>query len=103
MSDICHQAAALSLLLALILGAPFLTILLILFGAPLTTHFPHTFLCAAHMSLLAISPLVYIHGVDAAKWREAASFYLPFDDVFGGTVGTLLGAWFGAVPIPLDW
>ncbi len=28
---------------------------------------------------------------------------LPFDEVFGGTVGTFLGAWLGAVPIPLDW
>lgn len=55
------------------------------------------------MSLLAGLPLVYVHGVDATKWREVASVYLPFDDVFGGTIGTLLGAWFGAVPIPLDW
>ncbi len=78
-------------------------ILLILFGAPLTTHFPHTILCATHMSLLAIQPLVYVHGVDGARWWEAASLYLPFDDVFGATMGTLLGAWFGAVPIPLDW
>ncbi|KAI9874824.1 MAG: Glycosylphosphatidylinositol (GPI) anchor assembly protein [Pleopsidium flavum] len=95
--------ALLSLLLAFILGGPVLTVLLILFGAPLTTHFPHTFLCAIHMSLLAGLPLVYVQGVDATKWREVASVYLPFDEVFGGTVGTLLGAWFGAVPIPLDW
>ena len=28
---------------------------------------------------------------------------LPFDAVWGATVGTALGAWLGAVPIPLDW
>lgn len=55
------------------------------------------------MSLLAVLPLLYVHGVDATRWREIASAYLPFDDVFCGTMGTLLGAWFGAVPIPLDW
>jgi phosphatidylinositol glycan class F len=27
----------------------------------------------------------------------------PIDEVFGATVGTLIGAWVGAVPIPLDW
>jgi GPI ethanolamine phosphate transferase 2/3 subunit F len=28
---------------------------------------------------------------------------LPFDGVWGTTIGTVLGAWIGAVPIPLDW
>lgn len=28
---------------------------------------------------------------------------LPFDGVWGASVGTALGAWLGAVPIPLDW
>ena len=28
---------------------------------------------------------------------------LPFDTVWGTTVGVALGAWLGAVPIPLDW
>ena len=28
---------------------------------------------------------------------------LPFDGVWGATVGTALGAWLGAIPIPLDW
>lgn len=25
------------------------------------------------------------------------------DEVYGATLGALLGAWIGAVPIPLDW
>lgn len=28
---------------------------------------------------------------------------LPFDSVWGTTIGSALGAWLGAVPIPLDW
>ena len=28
---------------------------------------------------------------------------LPIDDVYGAALGTLMGAWIGAMPIPLDW
>lgn len=55
------------------------------------------------MVLLAVLPLFYVYGVDAKIWREITSASLPFDEVWGGTVGTLVGAWLGAVPIPLDW
>ncbi|KAI9764175.1 MAG: Glycosylphosphatidylinositol (GPI) anchor assembly protein [Geoglossum simile] len=95
--------ALLSALLTLVLGPPVLATLMILFGAPLTTHIPHTLLAATHMSLLAILPLVYVHGVDKKKWTDVASALLPLDEAFGGTVGTLLGCWLGAIPIPLDW
>ncbi|KAK4993445.1 Glycosylphosphatidylinositol (GPI) anchor assembly protein [Elasticomyces elasticus] len=95
--------ALLSLILAVFLGTPVLAIILVLFGAPLTTHQPHTLLCAAHMSLLASIPLIYVHGVHSGRWREIVSLDSPIDEVFGAAVGTLLGAWFGAVPIPLDW
>lgn len=32
-----------------------------------------------------------------------AGAYAPLDEVFGGALGAVLGAWLGAVPIPLDW
>lgn len=76
---------------------------LVLFGAPVTTHIPHTLLCAAHMSLLASIPLIYVHGVDGQKWRDLAGLAAPIDEVLGAALGALLGAWLGAVPIPLDW
>lgn len=27
----------------------------------------------------------------------------PIDEVYGATLGAFVGAWAGAVPIPLDW
>lgn len=95
--------AIISLLLCLSLSAPLLTVILILFGAPLTTHFWHNLLCATHISLLGVLPLFYVHGVNARMWREISGACLPFDEVWGGLVGAVVGAWLGAVPIPLDW
>ena len=95
--------ALLATTLSLLPGAPILLTLLILFGAPLTTHLPSTALLATHVSLLALPPLIYTRGVDSGIWREIMGFWLPFDGVWGGTVGALVGCWVGAVPIPLDW
>jgi phosphatidylinositol glycan class F len=96
------QTAFLALLLSLI-SIPVLAIVQVLFGAPVTSHIPHTLLSSAHLALLAVFPLVYVHGSNSAKWREVISAYSPIDEVFGGAVGCVLGAWLGAVPIPLDW
>lgn len=76
---------------------------MILFGAPLLTHVSHTFLCAAHLSLLTSFPLFYVHGVEPAIWLSLASFKAPLDECYGGLLGGFLCAWLGAVPIPLDW
>lgn len=82
-----------------------MTIVLILMGAPATTHIPHTLLLAMHLSILATLPLFYTHGVSSSAWYEITCLHLPFDGagVWGGSVGTIVGAWLGAVPIPLDW
>ena len=72
-------------------------------GAPITTHLPHTTLCAAHMSLLATLPLYYTHGIDAGAWRAIASLQKVVDETYAGSLGALLGAWIGAIPVPLDW
>ncbi|KAL4782184.1 GPI biosynthesis protein Pig-F [Aspergillus varians] len=95
--------ALLSLTLTILLATPVLSFLLILFGAPLTTHHVLTFLCAAHMALLSCFPLVYVHGAVGSVWKEIWGAARPMDAVWGGALGTCLGAWVGAVPIPLDW
>ncbi|KAL2266254.1 hypothetical protein VTJ83DRAFT_5606 [Remersonia thermophila] len=94
--------AVLSLLLSALV-TPFLYITMILFGAPFLTHGSHTLLCAAHMAVLALFPLFFVRGVDGRAWAALGGFAAPLDDTFGGLVGAVVGAWLGAVPIPLDW
>ncbi|OTA70319.1 hypothetical protein K449DRAFT_8834 [Hypoxylon sp. EC38] len=97
---------AVTTLIALILSAIAtlgLYAILVLFGAPFLTHVSHTFLCSAHLAILALFPLFYARGVSSKDWLEILSARAPFDEAFGGLVGACLGAWCGAVPIPLDW
>jgi phosphatidylinositol glycan class F len=97
------QPAFLSFALTSLLATPLIAVLLVLFGAPLTTHNAETILCAAHMALLSATGLVYVHGVEASVWKEVWGIARPADAVWGSALGTGLGAWFGAIPIPLDW
>ncbi|RKL22604.1 Glycosylphosphatidylinositol anchor biosynthesis protein 11 [Fusarium oxysporum] len=94
--------AVISLLLTLIL-TPALHLLLVLFGAPFLTHVPHTFLCCAHIAVLAIYPVFYVRGSDPVPLQAVVGVSAPFDQTYGGFIGTVVGAWLGAVPIPLDW
>ena len=96
------KTANIASLLSLV-SIPALAAIQVLCGAPFTTHLPHTLLSSAHLALLAVFPLIYVHGNDGKKWREIVSAYSPIDEVFGATVGCFLGAWVGAVPIQLDW
>ncbi|KAK5135875.1 hypothetical protein LTR08_004524 [Meristemomyces frigidus] len=92
-----------SFVLTLTLSVPILYIIAILFGAPLTTHHPHTLLLALHLALLTCPPLFYAHGLDAPTWLQIVSLQLPIDEVYGMSLGACVGAWVGAIPIPLDW
>lgn len=97
------QPAFLSLVLTLTLSAPILYIVSVLFGAPLTTHLPHTLLLAVHLALLITPHLYYVHGLDPTTWTHIASLQLPIDEAYGMSIGACVGAWIGAIPIPLDW
>ncbi|GAP83105.1 putative GPI biosynthesis protein family Pig-F [Rosellinia necatrix] len=104
--DVPGPNLAVTSLMALVLSvvsAGALHALLVLFGAPFLTHLPHTLLCALHLSLLGLYPLFYARGVAARDWVEVLGARAPFDEAYGGLVGAGLGAWLGAVPIPLDW
>lgn len=82
---------------------PAVFVLFILFGAPFLDYTPHTMLLAAHFSVLALFPIFYARGVDGQSLLSIAGAMAPIDETFGGLAGALLGAWLGAVPIPLDW
>ncbi|KAI1439089.1 GPI biosynthesis protein family Pig-F-domain-containing protein [Xylaria sp. CBS 124048] len=93
-------------LLAIILttiGAATLHVLLVLFGAPFLSHLSHTFLCSLHLSILGLYPLFYARGISGKAWLEILGGLAPFDEAYGGLVGACVGAWLGAIPIPLDW
>jgi phosphatidylinositol glycan class F len=56
---------------------------------------------AAHIAVLAVLPLVFAVGVDGKRWRDVVALRATVDEAFAGTLGTAIGAWLGAVPIPL--
>ncbi|CCG82107.1 Glycosylphosphatidylinositol anchor biosynthesis protein 11 [Taphrina deformans PYCC 5710] len=111
---------SLGTLLALFLPATY--VMVVLMGAPFTTHFPQTALFSAHLSIMLFFTAITKFGLDRQKWLPL----LPNIDSegdskgdgpksagvgarLGGTGmegivwGTLAGAYLGAVPIPLDW
>lgn len=92
----------LSLPLTLAASVP-VFVVLVLFGAPLTTHIQHTALLALHVSVLGALPLFYVHGVGVQAWWEVVGAYLASDAVAGSAAGAGIGCWLGAIPIPLDW
>ncbi|KAH7148513.1 GPI biosynthesis protein family Pig-F-domain-containing protein [Dactylonectria macrodidyma] len=94
--------AVISLILASFL-TPALHVLFVLFGAPFLTHIAHTFLCCAHFVVLAVFPIFYVRGSDPVALQAVLGASAPLDQAFGGLAGATIGAWLGAVPIPLDW
>jgi len=101
------QPTTLALILSLMIPPVPLMVLALVLGAPLypTYLLPHTMALAAHVSLLGTLPIFYTHGVSTAAWRDVSAAWLPFDEagVWGGAVGAMVGGWFGAIPIALDW
>ncbi len=81
--------------------------LLIAYGAPFLTDAVRTLLCAAHLAVLGLYPVIYTRGTDGAgAWRALAAGLQraqQLDAAVGGLYGTCAGAWLGAMPIPLDW
>lgn len=102
LANSCLQSTIVALSLS-IFATAILHAFFVLFGAPLLTHIPQTFLCSLYLSILGLYPLLYTRGVSSAAWLEILGARAPFDEAFGGLVGGCVGAWIGAVPIPLDW
>ncbi|BGP30572.1 Glycosylphosphatidylinositol (GPI) anchor assembly protein [Rhodotorula toruloides] len=85
---------------------------IVLLGAPLTSNVTHTFLLALLLAVLAVLPLsVALPPVATTNgrfaWLRLVSSLSPNDNLelvlLAPAVGTLVGAWTGAFPIPLDW
>ncbi|WWC98260.1 hypothetical protein V866_005151 [Kwoniella sp. B9012] len=78
-------------------------------GAPLDSHHLHTFLLSLHVAILTVWPTVHALGVPSifdsgtyARFRMTRLF-CEFRALVYPVIGTLSGAWCGAIPIPLDW
>ncbi|WWC65282.1 uncharacterized protein I303_107899 [Kwoniella dejecticola CBS 10117] len=97
-------------------GSFLLYTLILILGAPLDSHHAHSALLAVHISTLTVWPVVHALGVPSiyesgtfARFRMTRLFceFRPETPLERALVypvaGTLLGAWCGVIPIPLDW
>lgn len=83
----------------------------ILFGAPLISQFEQTFTLSIMLSTLTVLPLcLYIGPYQTVQFLFSDTFklttksemaYLQF--IRENAIGTILGAWFGSIVVPLDW
>jgi len=94
---------ALLVLIVTIMTIPLVHVTFILFGAQLLAQVKRTALLSAHFSFLTLFPLFHAHGLDGAAWLAIGGLTAPLDEVYGGLLGGVLGAWLAAIPIPLDW
>lgn len=94
------------LVASLILFLAYYTIIL-LFGAPLTTHHEETTMLTLTLASLTFVPACLHLGVDTALTvlirAQPHGAGLIGEAVSLNNKATLLGAWLGAVTIPLDW
>ncbi|KAG1818974.1 GPI biosynthesis protein family Pig-F-domain-containing protein [Suillus subaureus] len=107
------RAAAFTSCVALVFHATIL-----LFGAPSSSHLPHTFLLAIVLALLSAFAPAYALGspsfssdasafITRLNWTRLFAELSPRNPIEKAlvypAVATLLGAWLGALPIALDW
>jgi len=93
-------------------------IVVVLFGAPLLSHYLHTYLLACLVSLLTVFTPAYALGIPLftsdskllltrLTWTRLFAELSPRTSVERAivypAVGAALGCWTGAFPIPLDW
>ncbi|EMR09365.1 hypothetical protein PNEG_02315 [Pneumocystis murina B123] len=83
-------------------------IFIVFYGALVINYLLETILCALHLTVLGILPMICIFGVDRRKYMELVSLELDLENFENlklsvGFFGTFVGSWLGAIPIPLDW
>lgn len=82
-------------------------LLAVLFGAPLLSEFEETYMFAALLSVLCVFPSCLNLGPDMTISYLTGTKPTSLNDVSEVIVKnmqiTLLGAWLGAIVIPLDW
>ena len=86
-------------------GIPLIHLMLVLFGAPLMENVTETLHLAMLMVVLGLVPPLCV--LPASSWTRVYALHAPQPGletiVYACTLGTAVGAWVGAMPIPLDW
>lgn len=96
-----------AIIIPMILSVP-MTMILILFGAPLSSNLFETFLLANHLSLIIINPLLVLFKLNITQFmtifKQPDFFKILFKhQLISSGFMTLIGTWLGVLPIPLDW
>jgi len=107
-TDFSKVMALLYSLFATFIGSCICHVIAVLLGATFIENFEETFSFASLLSALSVFPLFALHD---GKWEEALnSFTLEWefidclpDSIKLVSIFTCMGAWLGAIPIPLDW
>ncbi|CAE7079972.1 unnamed protein product [Rhizoctonia solani] len=105
--------------MAVAFSSPLVFALLVLFGAPMSSHFISTTLLAILLSILTVWTPAYTFGLPSItsqtlraeerrqKWIGLFvefSARSPVDRaIVFPAIGAIIGCWFGALPMPLDW
>lgn len=96
-----------AIIIAIVLSVP-VTLLLILFGAPLSSHLLETFLLANHLSMIVVNPLLVLFKLNVPQFLrmfKTPNFFkvLFSHPLLSSGFVTLITTWLGVLPIPLDW
>jgi len=110
-SKIHSSAGLLSVLiraaLGFVLGSLFFHSLFVIFGVPVLEAAHKTFVLSMHLAVLAAVPLACTFGTDLGGWRRVVACNNPKTDgevlAYLPSALAVVGTWFGAIPIPLDW
>ncbi|TDL13606.1 hypothetical protein BD410DRAFT_705070, partial [Rickenella mellea] len=105
-------------LVATLVSSALFYFVVILFGAPISSHFSESYLLSVFLAILVVFPVAYaLHtpsfAPDTASLVHRLAWTRLFAEIFPRTAleralvypacGALLGAWMGALPIALDW
>ncbi|KAG7398306.1 hypothetical protein PHYBOEH_011301 [Phytophthora boehmeriae] len=94
-------------ILGLLVGIPVFHVTIVMFGAPIVELWMQTLLLAVLMSSCTTMSLAMHFGCAPRKWLDLL-LELRVNDreelyLVCSAIGAMLGAYIGALPIPLDW
>ena len=83
-------------------------VVMILMGAPLSSHITETALFAGHFSVLVLFPMLVFHrfetdAIFSVITAANGTSVILKNPILLSIVGAVLGTWVGVFPIPLDW